>query len=1450
MASIIHISDIHIRAGDKSKSRYDEYISVFDRLFQSIRKIQTVNPKLVIVITGDLFHNKNRLEPCGLKIALHLLHGLSEIATVYVIRGNHDYRQDLPEEDDIISALTAYSISGVHYLDKSGRYEIGDIGFGLVPIQDTLLYGAGCGVSSVLPAFPDPAGFSERVRHKVALFHGSVMRAKLQNGTDVSETMNGYPIEWFNGYDCVLLGDIHLQQVHRATVIKEGANTPQTDNCVLGRYTFSGGDDGAGPFAYPGSLIQQDFGEALLGHGFLFWNLEAKEVTEYHVPSDYGFCTLYRGNDGEIHILHRKGGKSRWVLLSSIVGLSWFPQKLRVRVSGAGGPDGVRLISDGLIGYGKQIVQISEMYMTSSGSESQTMIAGIEQESENFRDIQRLTSPESWVQYIQTNSSDKIESVCGTVWKDWLLHPESVCVPIDKIPEKAVTIREKIVLRNQKLIKITETLQSEIDRAMSGNLQSGCLSLKYIEWDWLLNYKDGNHFDFELGDSKICVFNAKNGDGKSNFLEIVCLALFGVGFPSRHNTSYASSIICEKKPVGKHAGTVIVFSLNDRQYCLKRRLERRTNLNARNIHYSSIVLTEYPGGAIVHQGKSAVDRWIDDNIGDNETFLTTAMLSQSADCDFFSLPKKDQKRLLDRTLSLNPVIVVEELLKEAGNAHRFSCDLLESFAVAGAGAGGGRGRSTDVVEAQERLSAMRTELAEVCTRRLELNEQWNHIPEKSFRESDRVLEDRLMVLEKYIRENGGANGTTKGGGDISTLREKLYALKVRRTEVMKFKTRHTGGCGDSGDNVLPDMSLSEIDKKRDEIMELTSICGPGLEMLDENVDGYQSLCLSTKKDVVKLRSDIDRNHDRVKRWCGVFGSVANFPKRCDMSELTDSIAKDEDARTVAINRLCELECGRKSVKECVVQTEDAVRRCLFERPNRNIWTDEQIDTVSREIVEGGGVGIEKLKSVLEVIRGYGKQLPVLAGTRADIDKEISRMSEVLENNKKIPFNPACGACKKQPWKILNGQLEVSLPLLSGKREVVCGQIDVIVQDVGRLWVERRLEGGEVSDMEKIGRLTSEYLSMIDRYTVFDREIAQRTKCSEWGVLFAEVSGKSEMARKKEMAMTEEYDALILDVGIYENGLVESRKKLVGVGGYCGEVDEFGDPLSVCDGLLGQLERCRLANAKWGGIYGRALKSRCLSEISQINAEYEETEKCIGRCEEIASKSAEVESVRDILKARPHWVSWKDYVRREVELGKGIAELEDSIMKCVEGGQIEGVVMEVRKRALALDELSKCFGGFYGWLYKEKLAPMIRDTVGDVLRLICQDRALALEAEWLGTIDTLSWFLRDGGSRCIIEKASGFQKFIVGIAMRVALCKMGICKVRFRQLFVDEGFTTCDTDNLDRVPGFLRGLLKSYDAVYLATHMEELKGCATMSVKICRDAGGSWMGVGVKRKAYL
>jgi len=135
---IYHISDIHIRL----YSRMKEYETVFDELYRYLQKDILISEECLIVITGDILHNKVDLTPECILMTLRFLHTLSSIATVILIAGNHDaLLNNRDRVDSITSILQDRCPSQLHYLKTTGYYEFGNIVFGVRSILDDIELG-------------------------------------------------------------------------------------------------------------------------------------------------------------------------------------------------------------------------------------------------------------------------------------------------------------------------------------------------------------------------------------------------------------------------------------------------------------------------------------------------------------------------------------------------------------------------------------------------------------------------------------------------------------------------------------------------------------------------------------------------------------------------------------------------------------------------------------------------------------------------------------------------------------------------------------------------------------------------------------------------------------------------------------------------------------------------------------------------------------------------------------------------------------------------------------------------------------------------------------------------------------------------------------------------------------------------------------------------------------
>ena len=80
---IVHLADVHIRAGSREDARYENYSEVFGNLLRSLEAHPAVKGgTAVILVSGDVFHARHRLETAGIKLFRSLFGALVELAPV------------------------------------------------------------------------------------------------------------------------------------------------------------------------------------------------------------------------------------------------------------------------------------------------------------------------------------------------------------------------------------------------------------------------------------------------------------------------------------------------------------------------------------------------------------------------------------------------------------------------------------------------------------------------------------------------------------------------------------------------------------------------------------------------------------------------------------------------------------------------------------------------------------------------------------------------------------------------------------------------------------------------------------------------------------------------------------------------------------------------------------------------------------------------------------------------------------------------------------------------------------------------------------------------------------------------------------------------------------------------------------------------------------------------
>ena len=409
---IFHVSDIHIR----TLKRHTEYREVFQNMFNYINSNSTENS--IAVVTGDIVHSKLDMSPELVQMLVDFFNGFA-IPTI-VILGNHDMNLNNMHRIDAVSPiLDVINNPNIIFIKDNGLFEFGGITWNHMAVDKT----------------PD-----EYVRakdfdapYKIALHHGAVNTAKTDIGYQISN--EHVTTEMFTGHDITLLGDIH-----KPAQFLDAAQT----------------------IAYPGSLIQQNHGEAL-DHGILVWDVENRRADFAEIQNDYGYVTIETLGSTIVTSPHRMPNKPR----------------IRIKFNETSAADMKRLIATIRKKYNVQDITIQRTITSTDNNAATSISIG------NVRDVE----------YQNTLLTDYID----------INFPQATAQELDTVRHINRTINSKL--------PAVESIRHTTWHPIS------------FEFENMFSYGEGNVINFE-NLSDVCGLFAANTSGKSSLLDAITYTIF------------------------------------------------------------------------------------------------------------------------------------------------------------------------------------------------------------------------------------------------------------------------------------------------------------------------------------------------------------------------------------------------------------------------------------------------------------------------------------------------------------------------------------------------------------------------------------------------------------------------------------------------------------------------------------------------------------------------------------------------------------------------------------------------------------------------------------------------------------------------------------------------------------------------------------------------------------
>jgi exonuclease SbcC len=162
----------------------------------------------------------------------------------------------------------------------------------------------------------------------------------------------------------------------------------------------------------------------------------------------------------------------------------------------------------------------------------------------------------------------------------------------------------------------------------------------------------------------------------------------------------------------------------------------------------------------------------------------------------------------------------------------------------------------------------------------------------------------------------------------------------------------------------------------------------------------------------------------------------------------------------------------------------------------------------------------------------------------------------------------------------------------------------------------------------------------------------------------------------------------------------------------------------------------------------------------------------------------------------------------------------------------------------LKEQNRCYDIFSNAVSKKgiplhvinKMLPAINSEISKILSGVV---GFTVEIESDLDTNSLDVYINYGDSRRIIELASGMEKMMASLAIRVALINVSTLS-KTTTLMIDEGFGALDETNLEACNRLLVSLKKWFKNILVISHVDAIKDCVDHNLEILKKGKDSYV----------
>lgn len=1379
---IIHLADIHIRTGDRQLSRYDQYMAVFDNLISSIHSIKQDKDNILIIIAGDIIHNKNRLENFGAKLLQHLIYNLTSIAPTIIIPGNHDFEQSYPDDPSMLEACLPPTHHNLLFLDKTCCFTYRNIGITTIAIKDTLVKGEGHGIQPDNYTFP--LSFNTTPDTIVGIFHGTIRDARLNYRSYVDTNMQAYPTSMLKGINIGILGDIHIPQVHKLN-----------DTCT---------------YSYCGSLIQQDRGEEPFNHGFNIWNINKQTVKFKHVTNPEAYINLsYIDNAWTITNL-----KEQTPLINCIT-LPYFPPKIHVQIT----KDSYK--TDNI----EKLKNILEQHNISCPNLS-------------IKTVNNLSNSNNSLETPSINNFDIIEDITTNITYQPLISiikdPYTLIIKDIECSEQLISDCNKKI--QDHIVQFEQTKTHDI-------LTNRHFEVLYLEFSNVLCYGKNNIIDFEQYYDNTVLINGKNATGKSALYEIICYALFSEPMPSRKDKHYSGCFINKNKKANETSYTLIHVAIDNSKYSI-RKLYRSTN---DKLFIATPTITNLDTNELVCQGTNNMKKWIEQHIGTIDDFLKTSMITQNLDNNILDVKPSQIKEDIDNIINVSQIQALKELIKTSKSMHNKLNTVLEDKISSYITSSSAIEYNQDILDTyKETTNKLLVQSNHIREQIDNIHIDYNKYP-KSVLDDDNLTVDNIK-LPPLIED------------DCIKMKHK-YEDKLVHIDIYKLAKKYSLDIQHQYDTLTspdkPDVDISYLEKLYNDVYEYIQnpITKPThstdyIEDMINSLTKYRDdIMLQKPKIDVKSSNSIKKVTKQIKELCGDVST-------CKSVYQSYNYNSDIASNKIKFDNIDITQIG-DTIKTCngtIKSNEDQITYCKKSLKQHQT----QLDTLNKQFREIQHIPKPKISkdkcneyisNFDNVKSNYNKIIDVFHIFKENIEqihvleKQYNQNKDMLDKYNDIEYNPDCHVCIKQPM------VKHMLELKSKQEELELNikKCKTILKDNKYTSKKYNKYNDIIIEYEQMIIHIDRYRDCLIEYTMYEPYLSTCTSLKD-------------------------------DINAIESDIVEVNKQLSLI------EDDNVKQKDILNSLYSFINRTHELYNEYIYIQWKTdidkndedlnkwrtelTQSKLYYEVSPKIKNYKKLKDTYDTYQKYINTKLKLERIIDanyyVTTIIPYCNTWDNYnytklavqlrplhLQKE-KLIKEHADVHDRYIVSKEETDkyqtelnhyknyintkqsLDTSIATIKTQITELEECDRCINSYHDNLYSNKILPIILSKANHICSLSYHVDGNKIKIGANMDSNGINWMIDVNGDYISIVKASGYQRFVAGLALRLSIPELRQSSHSCKQLFLDEGFTSADHLNIMIVPKLLKTLLSKYTSVILVSHIDHIKNSVDHIINIQVD----------------